>query len=182
MINLLPPESKKQIRAARTNVLLARYNLLIAAAIVFLGLALGFVYIFLMNSKASAEATIQENTQKESTYSDVKNKADAFRAQLGDAKTIFDEQISYSRAALNLASLFPEGTAIDKLELDANSFTTPMTFNVKVKGEQEARNLLNNLQSSPFVTNVSQGGIAIITGDYNYTLEITLTLTKEAAL
>ncbi len=182
MINLLPPEDKKQIRAARTNVLLARYNLLIGAALLFLALACGFSYIFLMNAKASAETTIQENTQKESTYNDVKNEAEAFRTQLSDAKTIFDEQISYSKAALNLASLFPDGTAIDKLELNASSFTTPTSYNVKVKGEQEARNLLNNLQTSPFVTGVTQGNIAIITGDYNYTLEVTFTLTKEAAL
>jgi hypothetical protein len=180
MINLLPPEYKGQLRAARTNVLLLRYNLLIGAAIVFLGLALGFVYFFLMTGKATAETAIEDNIKKEAGYAKVKGEADDFKKKLSDAKAVLDEQVSYSRAAVNIASLFPAGTAIDKLELSGNSLTTPTILTVKIKGEPEAKQLLANFNSSPYVDKVTKGKIAIGQGEYPYTMEISFVITKKA--
>ena len=53
MINLLPPEEKRQLRAARTNTLLLRYNLSLVGAVVFLGLAIGVTYVYLSNTKVT---------------------------------------------------------------------------------------------------------------------------------
>jgi hypothetical protein len=47
MINLLPPETKAQIAAARTNRLLLRYNMLLLAALAFLLAAFVIVYFSL---------------------------------------------------------------------------------------------------------------------------------------
>ena len=80
MINLLPPEEKRQLRAARTNTLLARYNIILLVAVVFLGLAIGVVYLYLTNTKASADQTVRENTSQTSQYAGVLTEAQQFRS------------------------------------------------------------------------------------------------------
>ena len=64
MINLLPPQEKKQISAGRVNVILRRYCIisLIFAGLLFL--TIGGFYLFLENSRTSAQANIDEGNAK----------------------------------------------------------------------------------------------------------------------
>lgn len=181
MINLLPPDDKKQIRAGRINVLLLRYNILLGSGIVFLGLAIGFAYFFLMTSKQIAEDTIADNTKKEGSYAEVKTQAETFRAQLSTSKNILDGQISYAKAALVIAKLLPTGTALNALKLDETSFTTPLLLTVNIQDEASAAQLLKNFQDSPLFSNVTKGKISIGQGAYPYTMELTVSMSKEAA-
>jgi hypothetical protein len=181
MINLLPTEHKKQIRAARVNVVLVRYNVIFLATVVFLASATGFAYFFLVNSKQLAENTIAENASKEGSYAEIKTKADAFKAELASAKSILDSQTSYAKAALVISSLLPEGTSIDKLELNEKSFASPLLLTVNIRDEQAAAQLLKSFTSSPLFSNVTKGKISIGTDQYPYTMELTVTMSKAAA-
>lgn len=181
MINLLPTEHKKQIRAARVNVVLVRYNVLIIASAIFLASATGFAYFFLVNSKQLAENTIQENASKEGSYAEIKTKADAFKSELASAKSILDSQTSYAKAALAISRLLPEGTSIDKLEINEQSFATPLLLTVNIRDEQAAAQLLKSFSSSPLFSNVAKGKISIGTGQYPYAMELTITMSKAAA-
>lgn len=181
MINLLPADDKKQLRAARTNVLLLRYNLMIVFALVFLGLAIGFAYFYLMSSAKAAESTLADNTAKEGTYREVKTEAEVFRSELSNAKSIFDNQISYTTAIVNIAKLLPDGTALDKLSLDETSFTTPLVLTVNITNEQAAAQLIKNFQKSPLFSNVTKGKISIGSGAYPYVMDLSVMMSKEAA-
>lgn len=181
MINLLPADNKKLIRAARINVVLVRYNLLISAAVLFLASAVGFAYFFLENSRQLAENTITDNTSKEGTYAAIKTKADNFKAELSSAKAILDSQTSYAKAALSISRLLPEGTAINKLEINEQSFTTPLLLTVNIRDEQAAAQLMKNFTSSPLFSGVTKGNISTGTGQYPYIMEINVTMSKAAA-
>lgn len=182
MINLLPTQEKREIRAARINVLLVRYNLIILLATAFLFGAMGYSYYFLANAQQIAADAISDNAQREGSYATVKAEADSFRAELANAKSILDGQTSYAKAALNIAKLLPEGTALNALKLNEQSFSTPLTLTVNVTDEQAASQLIKNFKESPFFTGVTKNKISVGSGTYPYIMEITVTMSKEAAL
>jgi len=181
MINLLPIEHKKQIRSARSNVLLVRYNFILLGSLVFISIAIAISYFFLINTKSDAEQTIQDNISKEGAYSTVKAEANNFRTQTNDAKNVFDNQISFSKTILAISALIPQGAALNALTLDQTSFTQPVTFQFDVTGEDAAANLIRNFENSPQFTNVKKGSIAKGTGSYRYSLELTMSINKDVA-
>jgi hypothetical protein len=182
MINLLPTEMKKDLRAARTNTTLLRYNIILLIAVLFLTGAIAVVYIFLSTMKATAEQSIQDNVVKEQSYASVKQEAESFKNSLSDAKSILSNEISYSRALIRYAQLFPEGTAINDIQLTEASFTGPMNVSVKITGQAAAQSLIQSMTSSQYVTNFSRTSITTTKdGTYPYTMEVTFRLKKEIA-
>jgi len=181
MINLLPAEEKKQIRAARMNVVLLRYNLLLVGGVIFLVAATALASFYLVNIKQTAEKSIQENTAREGSYAEIKTKADQFRSELSNSKSILDGQISYAKAALAISKLLPQGTALTELKLSEQSFSTPLVMNVNITDEASALALINNFKNSPLFSNVTKGKISIGSGTYPYIMELTVTMSKEAA-
>lgn len=182
MINLLPPDAKTQIRAARANRLLLQYNFLLLGAFVFLLFALGIVHIYLANTKAAAEATIVYNEAKVSDYAAIRSQTNEFRQNLLNAKQILDNDITYTKAILGIAQVLPKGVVLDTLSLDAKAFGTPTTLAAKVKDYPTALVLKNSLQNSKLFSNVS---IQSLSGgsDSDYPLSVTLNVTikKDAA-
>ena len=57
MINLLPPDEKSQLRAARTNALLISYNFFLLGAVAYIGLALIVTFVFLNSFRSVYEQT-----------------------------------------------------------------------------------------------------------------------------
>jgi hypothetical protein len=180
MINLLPEKDKKEIRAARSNLLLLRYNILLLIVTVFLGLAIGFTYYTLMSMQSLAEATIEDNTRKEGDYTQVKSEAAAFRSQLSEAKTVLGSQISYSKVILSISHLIPPGAVLTGLKLDGTIVSAPLVLDVKVRGEDEAATVRNNFRKSPFFSGVTTGKITRGDPAYPYIIELTVTVQKGA--
>lgn len=183
MINLLPPDEKKQLRAARANILLLRYNALTLLAIAFLAGALSVVYLFLSTQLQTAEATIKHNSEREGAYQSIKRDAEAFRNELVDAKRVLNSQVSYSQATVRLSSLLPAGASLkDSLELNESTFSGPITLNVKIKEESVAASLLESFRSSPYVSSVTRNKISIGDATYPYLVEMTVSLKREIAI
>ncbi|MEP6710421.1 MAG: hypothetical protein ABJA64_01755 [Candidatus Saccharibacteria bacterium] len=181
MINLLPEDEQKQLRAGRSNTLLLRYNVaLFVVAVVLIG-AMGFTYYYLSTTQTGYEATIATNTSKEKDFTKVKTDAATFRSELANAKQLFDSQISYSKAVLAIAKLMPTGTVLSSIKLDPTSFSTPFILSAKVKGETEALKLKENFQNSSDFTNVTFGKINKADGNYPYTIELNVSMKPESA-
>lgn len=184
MINLLPPDQKKQLSSARVNVLLLRYNLLIGGAFLFLVIAVGVAYVFVANEKTATQEVIDTNLAKEAEFSAVKLQTQTIRTQLSSARSILDSNVRYSKATARIANLLPNGTALDSLKLDPTSFTTPQNLVVRISGEEAATSLMSSLQKSPYVTSAVRGKISTAQGAdsaYAYTMEVTVTFSKEIA-
>lgn len=183
MINLLSDKKKSLLVAARTNTLLIRYNIILGAGAFFLILAVVVVYVFLTTIQVSAEQTIAANQAREQTYAEVKTRAQQLQTEINGAKSIFDNELSYSKALVRYADLFPEGTAIDSMKLDENSFSQSMSLTVKVSGKQATKDLISSMQKSPYVKNFERSDISINSngGEYPYTVNISFSLTKEIA-
>lgn len=154
MINILPPEEKKQLRAARSNSLLIRYNILLVGVFVFLALAIGFVYIYLSSTKTAAENLITENKTKVASYDDVAEEAADFRKNLQVAKQILDREVTYTDAVVDIAQAIPSGVVFDNLSLDASTFGTERTITAHAKSYGRALALKDAFQKSDLFSNV----------------------------
>lgn len=184
MINLLPSDEKRQLRAARTNTLLIRYNIFFLGAIAFMGLAVGVTFIFLTNTKANAEHTIAENESKVGQYAGIDTEARQFRKNLVTAKQILDNQATYSTVILDVAHLLPSGVVLQNLNLDAQTFGTPMTLIAQAKSYDNALALKESFEKSPLFSDVHFESIATSTtptDGYPITVNLSVTIKKDAA-
>ena len=186
MINLLPDDDKRQLRAARTNSLLVRYNILMLAILAFLGLAISVTYIYLNTTKTNAQGVIDGNQARVSSYAPVQKEADQFRTNLTTAKQILSHEVTYSNVVLEIAALLPSGVVLQSLSLDANTFGTPITLAANAKSYEAAIELKNSFQSSPLFSDVHFTSITSTTAsgtgsDYPVTVSLSVVIKKGVA-
>ncbi len=185
MINLLPDAAKREIRAARTNVKLVRYILVLAAGIAFLGIVTFGVYTVLMGTKASAESIIQSNESKTSSYASTEAQAQSLKTSLANAKNILDKEVQYSKVITGIAALMPSGTVLESLTLTPTTFGTPTTLTIHAKSTDDALSLKDKFQTSALFSNVSfvslTNSAQSQSTSYPITAVMSLTINRSAA-
>lgn len=154
MINVLPPEAKRQIRAGQSNVLLLRYCIIsgLLAGLLF-GTSL-VVYFIMQRDKGAVNAAIQESATKSARYAQVQQEVDAFSRNLATAKAILSKDVRYSKLAISIAQALPSGIVLQSLTVDAKTFGKPMALSAKGRSYDDAIRLKTSLESSPLFTNV----------------------------
>lgn len=181
MINLLPPNEKRELRAGRTNFLLVRYNIALLVALVFLFAAIGVVFVYLNNTKASAQATIEENKTKVAGYATVQSQATQFRSNLTTAKQILDKEVTYTKVILDIAQILPQGVVLQNLNLDSATFGTETMLVAQATNYDRALALKAAMEKSPLFSNVHFATItAGSEGAYPLTVNMSVTINKEA--
>lgn len=149
MINLLPDETKRQIRAAHTNTMLVKYLLVLGFAIGFLVLACTASYFFLVNTKESNQKILDSGQSQTSIYSVLKKQVDTLRSNLSTATSILDEQVSYSSIIMEIASVLPSGVVMDSLNLDGSTLGTPITLQLRASSSNIEPEIKQGFQSKP---------------------------------
>tara|TARA_Y100001949_G_scaffold123505_1_gene105262 strand:+ start:5144 stop:5704 length:561 start_codon:yes stop_codon:yes gene_type:complete len=186
MINLLPNGLKEDIRAARTNIVLLRYIALVVMALAFIMGVLYFYYIILQNTMASAQARIDANDVKAGVYSATREEVEGLSAQLTEAKTVLDQDVSYANFLIALGQATPQNTVLNELTLDNSHFNgTPFELKGFAKTDSDAAALGNQLKSTTqLFTSVdiqstsSEGGIP----EYPIVVTMSVTLNKTGGL
>lgn len=186
MINLLPEDRKREIRAARANVLLLRYNFLAVGVVAALALLCAGTYVILQNNKQNALATISANEQKTSTLADVRKAADEYRQNLTLAGKIIDNGVSYTDIVIGITKLMPAGAVLDGLALggagtapaqaNATAAAQQIVFQAQAKDYAAAEKLKQNFQSSPLFSNVYFQGLSddTATNKSKYPVKVTM--------
>jgi hypothetical protein len=185
MINLLPIDKKAEIRAARTNLILARYITILILATAFV---LGSLYVtcnVLELTKENSEKIIASNDIRTDVYSSTQTQVNALSASLAETKTLLNQEIRYSKVFVNIAQLMPPGTVFGKIALNDNSFNgVPSTVKVYAKTSAEAITLRQNFEKSSMFSGVSFQTIAESgsgVDGYPASVDMTFTLGRTAA-
>jgi capsular polysaccharide biosynthesis protein len=179
MINLLPKSYKSDIHAARANVILIRYSIIIVFAFIFLVLILAGSIILLSTTKESSEKIIEVNASNAAKYqetaTDIKNLTDS----LNSSRVVLDQQVEYSKVLTAIGGAMPTGTIIGKLEVSDTSFdgAKPTVITVYATNNDTAGQLTQALQSVPGVVNAKIDSISATGGITNYPVSATLTVT-----
>ncbi len=154
MINLLPEVNKKELRAARMNVLLLRYNVLTLITVALLLLIIGGFYAYLATSKFTAEASYAESKEKASAYSETKKEADEYRANLSTAKQILDNRVNYTAVVLGISEILPKGVVLDSITLTQQDFGNQTTISTSAANYEAISQLKKNFENSKIFSNV----------------------------
>jgi Tfp pilus assembly protein PilN len=180
MINLLPNETKKQLRAARTNTILTRYIITIFFAAAFLCLVILGSYYIMSESKKTAENAITGVKTGNSSYSPTTKKSSAFISDLSTAKSILDKRVSYSKILENLINALPTGVILESpLSINRDALNLPITLKAYAKSSSSEATLKANLQSNPTFLNYSLASVTSNTGvnsEYPYLITFSLTI------
>ena len=184
MINLLPDNTKRQIKAARTNVLLTRYIIIIGFAALFLAGVSITGYIILSGIKSNAQLIIDANANKASEYGSVEADAASLQSSLASAKSLFDSEINYPLILTTIGSLTPQGVIVESLDLNATTLAAPIDIQVYAKTTDQATALQTALTGSPMFSGVTTKSLSSSNGldDYPVNAVITVTINKDAAL
>lgn len=172
MINLLPPESKKQIRAARNNHVIRRYYQLVltSAALLAIVFAVGFKVTF--DQENSYLAIKAQNDKEVAKFQDVRKAAQDFSSDLDVAKTILASDIRLSETITGIASVIPSGVILSNLSLNTQDTTNaPLNISARAKTYEAAVALKNSLEGSPIFENVSlQNAVTTLPEDATTTM------------
>lgn len=176
MINLLPFEVKKQLRAATTNVLLLRYVIITAVSVAFLLLIAGGAYLILTNLKTSAEKTIADNQANYNAYNTIKSATEDLQNSLNSAQAVMNGDIDYTGRLTKLASLMPAGVILDSWTISYDTPGKGDTLQILAKDQAAVDQFQTSLQNSNLVT----GPIVIknktsVPGSYPISLQFSLT-------
>ena len=185
MINLLPDETKKQIRAARANSILIKYLFVLIAASIFLVLSYAVLYLFLQNNQPSKKTSVDTsiNQTAVNAYNQTKNQYDALFTSFSNVKQIMDQQISYSDIITGLGAALPQGVVIEDLSLDNNKIGTPITIKAIAKTDSDATKIKDGFKDSQLFTNFSVQSIKSGSNNISgYLVEITISLTINKGL
>ena len=177
MINLLPPALKKDINAGRVNVLLVRYIWLLVMLIALLAVFVVFATFVLRGIRSNAEAQINDNTQRATSYAAIKARATTFQSNLATAKSILSRQTNYSSIILDISAHLPAGVVLENISLDAKTFGTPMELRAKAKSREAANNLKDSLESSSIFKDVQFKSLTNTTDANGYSVSVVLQVT-----
>lgn len=184
MINLLSPEDRRQLRAARSNTLLLRYTVLLGIVLVVFVAEMAGIYVFLSVDKSRNEETIRDNEARTAGYSDTKAAATQFKSDLATAKYILDNQIPYTKLITTIANILPSDAVLDALTLNPTTFGTPTQMTIHTKSYQSAINVKQFLQKSDIFSEVSFQSVSLEAeskSDYPYMAVYNVTISKDAA-
>lgn len=184
MINLLPPEQKHNLKAARSNTRLLHYNFALLIAVLAMIGAFLVAYFYLTISQDAAKNSIAENRAKEGTYGQVKQQATEFRQNLATAKQILANQVNYSALIVNISRSLPPNTVLSSIQLDAASFGKPTTMTLETKSVTDALKIKERFTANKKIfSNVNIQSVSQVEGEanYPYTVVLNLTINKGAA-
>ena len=186
VINLLPYDMKKQTRAARMNVILLRYVVLMILAGVFLTLACIFTNYILSTSNNTA-ATDKNSSIVSPTNSQPVSQSELsnYSTNISTAKSILARQITYSDVVLGIASCLPEGSIIKSISLNDGSYNASISLLVLAKSNDIEPKLKDNFQKSSLFTDYKiQPSTSTIESDSDYpvTINVNVSIKKGNAI
>lgn len=161
MINLLSNEDKRELRAARRNIVLLNYvlTLLMLAVLVASTYAIG--YFLLHQQEQASRQKLTEFVPQKSEYKDTIDRANAYSKDLSIAKSILQNEFFYSDFMTLIAKTLPANTVMTSLDISASEVTKPVTIEVSTKSYQDFVAIKNALQNSKFFQ-----GTKILTVDF----------------
>jgi len=180
MINLLPNETKKQLRAARTNTILIKYIITVLIAAAFLGLAFFVSYYIMNDSKITAENAITNVTASDTSYSPITTESNNFISNLSSAKSILGQQISYSTIIEKLLNALPAGVVLESpFSISNDTIKSPITFKAYAKASNNETTLKTNLQATSVFSGYSLQSIGNnpdTSSNYPYLITFSITI------
>lgn len=148
MINLLPPETKTQMRFASYNAKLAHYlKIGIALAVALAALFFG-AHWYVGQQISAINSEIASRNNATAPYGKLLKEAAAVNSRLASYKTIVAGQSKFSLLLGDLAKATPQGVAIDAITLTGDD-KKPVKLTALASSYEAALGFRDSLAASP---------------------------------
>lgn len=155
MINLLPLDNKKQLRASIHNRILSQYIfLLITLLLISLG-AFVFVYFSLKQSQNIFQAQEIENNKRIIKYDAMKKSASELSVNINQTKNVLSGRVDYSKVLFKLAKILPEGISVGEIKLESKLFEGEKKLNINIERPDQASEVKKIFEQSKLFKSVS---------------------------
>lgn len=186
MINLLPYDNKKQIHAARFNVVLGNCLTLIICSIIFMALSCASSYAYLNKLKANANNTTSSasNTASEDSVTTL-TKASSIRADLATAQTVLNKRVSYYKILTAISSALPTGVILDSLSVKDATINSPITINLHSKTNDISNTITQNFRNNTLFSKAVVKSINTTSDNqngYNYAVTVIININRANAV
>lgn len=185
MINLLPYDLKKGLKAARVNSILLRYIIVLLISGAFLGLAGLGLNVYMDMTKTSIEDIVNTAAAETNSPTDLTTKVNELKQKLASAKAVVDSGTKYSSVLAQLGKVTPTGAVLDKLSLSNSDFGRPIQLQFYAKTNEIANSIDDSFAGSTQFSGATLGNATTISNppypDYPVGVTLTVTINKEAS-
>lgn len=138
MINLLPADNKKQLRASAHNRILSKYIVLLLIGIVLAVATMAFVYLALKQSQEIFRKDEEKNNQRIASYSKFKEEAQELSRNINQTKSILAQRVDYSKVLFEIAKILPKEFSISSIRLESKLFEGNKQLEVNLQNPEQA--------------------------------------------
>lgn len=191
MINLLPPDMRTELRAAKTNTILRKYLFTTIAAfgalLVIFGGALYVNQMYYDDYKRQ----LAESEEKLASLQGLRERVKVYNSSLAQAKNIFDNETRLSNLIRNLSGTLPPGAVLNTVSFNVGSLDKPLSITAQLDDFEKAAVLKRNFEDSGLFTTVVltqvNGTAANVDPDevtfnpYPFTAALEVSLSSEAS-
>lgn len=176
MINLLPYDIRKQLKAARLNNMLIRYLVLILITAIFIAIICAISFLLIENSRPKQQSAVVSITESNpETYENSLIEFNKIKNNIKIAQEVIAKQTSFSEAMLEISDKLPKDSILENIKI-TNGSQVELTILAKesnitdqISTAFQNSNKLTNFSISSNETNKSTNS--------NYSIKIKATAT-----
>lgn len=147
MINLLPPETKQEIRFGQLNITAIQYAVLIILISLALVAVLFFGVTVVGGDERSLHQAIDEKQQILTELEPTVKEAESLEATINTISALLKREIQFSSLLQDIAGVIPEGASLTGLSLTGDE-TLPLRVDAVINDQSLAPVLRENLENS----------------------------------
>lgn len=155
MINLLPQENRKHLKASQLNTVLLKYVFFFASTLIALTVSIGFIYLNLFYTKISIDKNLEDARGRAQTIAKSKQEASELQTQIQNIDKIYNQQIHYSKVLTALAQQLPDDVIIDAFHIGSNAFSKPQTIQIHAQNHDKVIETKRALEKATFIAGVA---------------------------
>lgn len=161
MINLLPPQTRTNLRIARSNTVLLRYVELLTIVLLITITAYVAGQYFLSTQQRNVQSVVDVNAKTASKLEESQKEAEQLSSAINIISGLLSREISFSQMLEQTSALLPQGSVLTGLQFSIEDLKSPLVITAQVDSEAKAAILLKNLQASDLfedtqLVNISQ--------------------------
>lgn len=154
MINLLPPDMRVELRAAKANTTLRKYLFTALAASASLLMIFGGALYINQVYYEDYKRQLADSEQKLASLQDLRQRVKVYNESLAQAKDIFGKEIRLSNLIRNLSGTLPPGAVLNTVSFNVGSLDQPLSITAQLDSFEKAAVLKRNFEDSGLFTTV----------------------------
>lgn len=154
MINLLPPQTKKDLKTAKQNVIIRNYLIATILIGILILLTFGVSFRLVRNQVAAARDSQSRSNESIKELEDTKKAGSEFISNVTLAKQILNSDLSFYNLIIDIAAVVPKGVIMSNLAVGANALTAPLAISARATNYDTAIKFKNSLDSSDIFEDV----------------------------